>query len=158
MTKQSQATGKRRRVDVDLTVTDDESQHDGDRPKKAIRHSEADAPSSNKTSAIPTPPSSHRSESRVYPGSSFSQQHSEAERQDWLADDDADVNELVASSQHVADGSDQWQHYGDFPTKIVGVSYYKGQANPNEHVLLRREPGNPYDGSVQSNVSLMLPY
>jgi SWI/SNF-related matrix-associated actin-dependent regulator of chromatin subfamily A3 len=159
MAKQSSAKGKRKQFDIDLTVSsDDEPQQDGKHSVKAARRSKDDAPSSNRATGIPTPPSSHRNDSHDLPGSSISQQHSEAKRQDWLADDSADVNELVASSQQVAGGSDQWQHYGDFPTKIVGVSFYKGHANPNEHVLLRREPGNPYVRSVQSNFRSVLPY
>lgn len=31
------------------------------------------------------------------------------------------------------------------PAKIVGVRYYRGHATPGEHVILNREPSNPYD-------------
>ena len=34
---------------------------------------------------------------------------------------------------------------GILDTKIVGVQYYTGHATPGEHVIVRREPQNPYD-------------
>ena len=34
---------------------------------------------------------------------------------------------------------------GILDTKIVGVQYYSGHATPGEHVIVRREPSNPYD-------------
>lgn len=37
---------------------------------------------------------------------------------------------------------------GRLPTKIVGVRYYKGHATLGEHVILVREPTNPYDGNA----------
>ncbi|TKA73745.1 hypothetical protein B0A55_05458 [Friedmanniomyces simplex] len=75
--------------------------------------------------------------------------HSIAEREAWLAadDDTVDVDELVTSTQNAAD-ADDLTAYGDMPTKIVGVQYYKGMANPSEYVLMRREPGNPYDSNA----------
>jgi SWI/SNF-related matrix-associated actin-dependent regulator of chromatin subfamily A3 len=30
-------------------------------------------------------------------------------------------------------------------TKIVGVRFYSGFANSGEHVMVKREPTNPYD-------------
>ncbi|KAK0620314.1 RAD5-like protein [Immersiella caudata] len=38
--------------------------------------------------------------------------------------------------------------YGKLDGKIVGVRYYNGVATPGEHVILRREPGNPYDSNA----------
>ncbi|CAG7915457.1 unnamed protein product [Penicillium olsonii] len=34
---------------------------------------------------------------------------------------------------------------GIVPTKIVGVRFYKGHANPGERVFVRRDPYNQYD-------------
>lgn len=34
---------------------------------------------------------------------------------------------------------------GKIEGKIVGVRYYRGNANPGEHVVLKREPTNQYD-------------
>lgn len=36
----------------------------------------------------------------------------------------------------------------DLHTKIVGVRYYQGHATLGEHVILKREPGNPYDSNA----------
>ncbi|EME89499.1 uncharacterized protein MYCFIDRAFT_49082 [Pseudocercospora fijiensis CIRAD86] len=72
--------------------------------------------------------------------------HSQAERNSWLADEDA--NEVIASTQFATNGSDEYQHYGDISTKVVGVRYYSGYANPGEHILIRREPGNQYDSNA----------
>lgn len=37
---------------------------------------------------------------------------------------------------------------GDLHTRIVGVRYYTGHATIGEHVVLKREPGNPYDSNA----------
>ena len=37
---------------------------------------------------------------------------------------------------------------GILDTKIVGVQYYTGYATPGEHVIVRREPHNPYDSNA----------
>ena len=37
---------------------------------------------------------------------------------------------------------------GILDTKIVGVQYYSGHATPGEHVIVRREPSNPYDSNA----------
>ncbi|KAI7216168.1 SNF2 family DNA-dependent ATPase domain-containing protein [Hortaea werneckii] len=74
--------------------------------------------------------------------------HSQAERESWLVADDnedhGDMDEIVSSTQGAAD-NDELHLFGNLPTKIVGVQYYRGIANPGEYILLRREPGNPYD-------------
>ncbi len=38
--------------------------------------------------------------------------------------------------------------YGIMNTKIVGCRYYGGRATTGEYVLVRREPGNPYDSNA----------
>lgn len=124
MTSESE---KRKRV-VDLTASDDES-----------------APPSNKRTIQETrfrPELNTISSSSLPPGS-----HSLDERRSWLADDDGNENEILASSQY-SDDSDQLHLYGDLPTKIVGVQYYRGYSNPGERILMRREPGNPYDSNA----------
>jgi len=35
--------------------------------------------------------------------------------------------------------------YGILNTSIVGIRYYDGSATVGEYVMVRREPGNPYD-------------
>ena len=37
---------------------------------------------------------------------------------------------------------------GILDTKIVVVQYYTGYATPGEHVIVRREPSNPYDSNA----------
>ncbi|WPH01058.1 Hypothetical protein R9X50_00389300 [Acrodontium crateriforme] len=89
-----------------------------------------------------SPPSASQS---VYPSSS--QVHPEAERDRWLsqsAEDGSNVNEIISSTQDAAD-NEQLYLYGELPTKIVGVQYYKGIASDGEYILMRREPANPYD-------------
>lgn len=39
-------------------------------------------------------------------------------------------------------------YLGNLDTKIVGVQYYTGHATPGEHVIVRREPNNPYDSNA----------
>ncbi|KAJ9382898.1 hypothetical protein DTO063F5_5417 [Paecilomyces variotii] len=61
-------------------------------------------------------------------------------------DDDAGAVELIPGSQGFEDATySECQLYDNLPTKIVGVRYYRGQATVGEHVILKREPGNPYD-------------
>ena len=69
---------------------------------------------------------------------------SQPNRDTWVISDDDDTNELLHNSQDsgLDDGFDL---YGTLQTKIVGVRYYNGYATLGEHVLIRREPSNPYD-------------
>lgn len=76
---------------------------------------------------------------------SLNGQHADAERNDWLNEDEDDINEVVASTQDDAEGTEQLHHYGDVDTKIVGIQYYRGFASTGEVILIRREPRNPYD-------------
>lgn len=75
-------------------------------------------------------------------------QYSNDQRQDWLNEDEDDINVLVGSTQDAAEGTDQLHHYGDVDTKIVGIRYYRGFASKGEVILIRREPRNPYDGNA----------
>ncbi|KAM0723526.1 hypothetical protein Q7P37_000513 [Cladosporium fusiforme] len=126
----SNANGKRKRVEtVDLTA-DDSDDH------ASKRQSARQAPSSSST---------HGRGGAFVPSAS---QHGMDERQDWLDDDEDDINVLVGSSQDDAEGTDQLHHYGDVDTKIVGVRYYRGFVSRGEVILIRREPRNPYDGNA----------
>ena len=80
----------------------------------------------------------------VYPPQiSAENQHSLAERETWLADNDGeDFNQLIGSTQAAAANTEQLHRYGDLNTKIVGVQYYRGHANAGEQVLMRREPSD----------------
>ena len=146
--------GKRKRVEIDLTASDSEDQ---DAPlrktqKSGTQHKTSNCQGArNGSLAYQTPPASSapRSSQPSYrPASSRSlsnTQHSEAERDSWLAeeDDDDDVDVIIGSTQAADARTETLFHYGDLPTKIVGVRFYNGYASSGEQVLLRREPGNP---------------
>ncbi|KAK4964870.1 hypothetical protein LTR66_012223 [Elasticomyces elasticus] len=84
-----------------------------------------------------------------YSPHTYSQQHSEAERNTWLAEEnDEDIDEIFQSLLDSANGSENLILYGTLDTKIVGVRYYEGYATPGEHIMVRREPENPYDSNA----------
>lgn len=107
------------------------------------------------TSAYRSPPASSASRSSHHaPFSSYSSVyntrpiHGEAERDSWLAEDDDDVFETIQGSQGVVANNEELTHFGDIPTKVVGIRFYNGYANRGEQILMRREPGNPYDSNA----------
>jgi SWI/SNF-related matrix-associated actin-dependent regulator of chromatin subfamily A3 len=69
-------------------------------------------------------------------------------------EDDAEAEDLIQGSQ---DDSSyvSFMHYGSLRTKIVGVRYYDGYATVGEHVLLHREPNNPYDRNAIRVLNVM---
>jgi SWI/SNF-related matrix-associated actin-dependent regulator of chromatin subfamily A3 len=157
--------GKRKRVDVDLTADDTDTDTDDlDAPMKEPKRQETSSAQSlqHQSQKIPTNSNGATQRSNVtsnfrgsyssYPsGGSMpvSSQHTEAERRDWLNEDDDDINETIGSTQEdAANGSDELHLYGDLSTKIVGVQYYRGFACEGEVILIRREPGNPYDSNA----------
>lgn len=148
--KMAKLTPGKRKV-IDLTADDSEDEAATSRLPKTRRGETH--PSSRDSQSLSTinggRTSSFQGGSQFsYGHSSSSQQHSLDERTAWLADDDDDFNLIVASTQDNAEGSDQFHPYGEMPTKIVGVQYYKGYSNPGEYILMRREPGNPYDSNA----------
>ncbi|SMR50835.1 unnamed protein product [Zymoseptoria tritici ST99CH_1E4] len=151
MAPSSTNNDKRKRVDVDLTGSDDEQTSSRKAPRTAAPSSQISrsqrpfAAAGSSTSAYSRPSSSAPTR-HVAPWSSYNGTHPEAEREAWLANDiEDDIDEVIASSQDDAAGSDRLRLYGDLSIKIVGCQYYRGNANPGEHILMRREPGNPYD-------------
>lgn len=150
----AKSDGKRKRVEVDLTGSDD----DHDAPSKAQKNSTDDTRmhgrmgqpgATGRPATYGNGASSGRYQS-VYGVPGTSQQHSQSEREAWqqhgITEDD--INEIVGSSQDDADGSESLHKYGELATKVVGVRYYRGYANPGEQILIRREPGNPYDSNA----------
>ena len=110
--------GKRKKVDIDLT-----GDSDGETPaSKTARHwNNRDTSTNGKQQQIPgasayqTPPASSavKSSQASCGSGSFESvysigrtlgdgQHSQAERDSWLADDDDDLNEIVGSTQAAA--------------------------------------------------------
>ena len=102
----------------------------------------------------------------IYPSSS--QTHSKAERDVWLAvpassaaqpqldqnwsstqqrsiEDDISRSIDLTQDDDDEDAYENRQLYGIINTSIVGIRYYDGAATVGEYVIVRREPGNPYD-------------
>jgi len=58
--------------------------------------------------------------------------------------DPIEENDIIDLSQDPDEGSG-WVCLGAIDGRIVGIRYYDGYATPGEQVMIRREPGNPYD-------------
>jgi SWI/SNF-related matrix-associated actin-dependent regulator of chromatin subfamily A3 len=141
-------SGKRKRVEiVDLTADDSNDTKHLDTPVR-----EAKRPHASNRQPPPTPSTARDRSSFSYGGMpllSGSQQRTPAERQAWLDENEDDVDETIGSTQlDAADGIDQLVHYGNLDARIVGVRFYSGFASPGEVVMIRREPGNPYDSNA----------
>ncbi|CAK1367714.1 unnamed protein product [Cercospora beticola] len=150
-TNANMAGGKRKRDElVDLTGSDDEDRNASSRKTVKVTdqtRAPAIAPSSSSHAAARYSSGSASASAFPLPTAFGNSQHDEGERDDWLADDAA-FNDIVGSSQDDAIGSEDMHLYGDLDTKIVGCQYYRGYSNRGEHVLLKREPGNPYDSNA----------
>ena len=165
--------GNKRGIEtVDLTADDENSV--GSRSK----FSKPNIPTagSQTRQPLPTPPLSSQtygSQSRYSaPNPSqghYSQTHSQADRNGWLAstqEHDEDIRREInlegnldpshfyisAADFSTEDFDDDayTSHtlYGILNTKIVGCRYYDGRATTGEYVLVRREPRNPYDSNA----------
>jgi SWI/SNF-related matrix-associated actin-dependent regulator of chromatin subfamily A3 len=66
-------------------------------------------------------------------------------RDSWGIDNEE--NDIIDLSQDVDEGFG-WTCVGAIDGKIVGVRYYDGYATPGEQVMVKREPGNPYDSNA----------
>ena len=66
-------------------------------------------------------------------------------RNTWVENDEG--NEVIDLSQDADEGLG-WVSVGAINAKIVGVRFYNGYATVNEQVLVKREPGNPYDSNA----------
>lgn len=152
-------TGKRKRVEIDLTGDDSDGLVAPVHPAKQSRQSSRPSASSRSIhrstsgAALNTPPASNtqsRYDSVYFPSSSapINGMHSEQERQAWLAEGEEDIDEIIGSTQDAASGTDELTLYGNLDTKIVGCQYYRGFASRGEVILTRREPGNPYDSNA----------
>jgi SWI/SNF-related matrix-associated actin-dependent regulator of chromatin subfamily A3 len=86
-----------------------------------------------------------RKHSRVnQPGSSQPRPSQSLSQRDAWAEEEDDVLDL---SQDVDEGFG-WTCLGAIDGKIVGIRYYNGYATVGEQVMVRREPGNPYDSNA----------
>jgi SWI/SNF-related matrix-associated actin-dependent regulator of chromatin subfamily A3 len=70
-------------------------------------------------------------------------------RETWSAveADEEEEEEILDLSQDVDEGFG-WVCVGAIDGKIVGIRYYDGYATMGEQVMVRREPGNPYDSNA----------
>ena len=85
--------------------------------------------------------------SQSQPAPSISGGFSQSQRDSWLEEaEELDADEVIMMSQD-ADGNvgETFVLYGTLLNKIVGIQYYNGYATIGEHVMVRREPANPYD-------------
>lgn len=146
----SDHNGKRKRVEtVDLTADDTDDTDDLDAPVRASKRQEVSStpkpqqrPDTRPVGSNNGTTPSFRGSSYLFSGNGFpaSTTHTEAERRDWLGEDDDDINETIGSKQlDAANGSDELHLYGDLDIKIVGVQYYRGFACEGEVILIHGE-------------------
>lgn len=127
--------GKRKVDTVDLT-DNDQDESSAHRPRKASRVDEPHA------------------QLNITRGQRFGESAlfiplSQASQVSGFDEDDASATALVQNSQDFDDASyEEYKLYGDLHTRIVGVRYYNGHATIGEHVVLKREPNNPYDSNA----------
>ncbi|KAG0653087.1 Sucrose nonfermenting 2 3 [Hyphodiscus hymeniophilus] len=70
---------------------------------------------------------------------------SQLERIAWAEDD---AGEDIIDLSQDADEGFGWLCVGAIDGKIVGIRYYDGYATVGEQVMVKREPGNPYDSNA----------
>ena len=75
---------------------------------------------------------------------------SQSQRDEWADEgDEFGADEIIVMSQDASGNiAEKFELYGILETKVVGVQYYNGHATNGEHVLVRREPANPYDSNA----------
>ena len=116
--------GKRKRVEIDLTG---DSEDEAAPTRKSKKNSSQQQTTRNSASAYQTPPASSAPHSSQPLNRSYSQgryesvygssqlnstQHSEAERDSWLAEEGDDANEILDSTQAAAAQTEELHHYG----------------------------------------------
>ena len=109
----------KRRIVVDLTLSDDE---DASRSRKMPRTTQ---------------------DSGYHSQSQSSQDYRQIIDLDDYSEDEAD--EIIMYSHDGYGSYDNLERYGTISTKVVGIQHYDGMANEGEHVILTRQPQNPYD-------------
>ncbi|KAH8430451.1 HIRAN domain-containing protein [Aspergillus melleus] len=78
--------------------------------------------------------------------------------QNYAADDDEEehaADQIMGTQGADDEMSNNAVLYGEMPSKIVGVRFYNGHATIGEHVILRREPHNPYDRNAIQVLNVM---
>jgi len=93
------------------------------------------------SSSPPRPPK----QARVNQSSQVRSSQPSSTRNTWVDNDEG--NEVIDLSQDADEGLG-WVSVGAINAKIEGVRFYNGYATVNEQVLVKREPGNPYDSNA----------
>ena len=62
--------------------------------------------------------------------------------------DEVDEEDEILDLSQDADEGNGWVCVGAIDGKIVGIRYYDGYATMGEQVMIKREPGNPYDSNA----------
>ncbi|KAG4421654.1 hypothetical protein IFR04_005154 [Cadophora malorum] len=106
---------------IDLTGSASEDENPGPRRKQA------------RTGANPVPGTQPRASQSLT-------------RDAWGLEVDEE-DEIIGSTQDPDEGFG-WVCVGAIDGKIVGIRYYSGYATPGEQVMIKREPGNPYDSNA----------
>lgn len=83
------------------------------------------------------------------PTQSLSNTNISSQRDSWTTSTTqvGEEDDIIDLTQDHDEGSG-WICVGIIEDKIVGVRYYNGMATPGEQVMIRREPGNPYDSNA----------
>ncbi|KAF5872570.1 putative rad5-like protein [Botrytis fragariae] len=118
---------------VDLTNSDSEDEVPRAQPKQ---------PRLNSTPGLSRAGSGSSRPSQAAGNSSSSQALNV--RDQW---GEGEEDEIIDLSQDVEEGFG-WVLVGALDGKIVGVRFYEGYATAGEQVMIRREPGNPYDSNA----------
>ena len=88
------------------------------------------------------------SQARKITRKEFTGGFSQCERDSWVNErtEEERSDDILILSQDDNDNTTQnYELYGTVNTKVVGIQYYTGHATIGEHVIVRREPTNPYD-------------
>ncbi|KAK5098815.1 hypothetical protein LTS08_006193 [Lithohypha guttulata] len=145
---------KRKRETIDLTNDSNvENATPGRKHQKQTSSTYVTPPASSQVLQS----SQGRSQSNLYRptlSQSQSQPHSQDERDAWSATQqraiEADIGREIVLTKDDDDEDvyENRQVYGILNTSIVGIRYYAGEATVGEYVVVRREPGNPFDGNA----------
>ena len=88
------------------------------------------------------------SQARKIARKDFTGDFSQSQRHSWTNErtEEERADDILILSQDDNDNTTQnYELYGTVNTKVVGIQYYTGHATVGEHVIVRREPSNPYD-------------
>lgn len=88
------------------------------------------------------------SQARKVARKDFTGGFSQSQRDCWAnerTEEERSEDILILSQDDNDNTTQNYELYGTVNTKVVGIQYYTGHATIGEHVVVRREPSNPYD-------------